>query len=52
MYAEVQDILAKDTLWVPVYNTKEIVITRASVKGFVIHPVEYNLGLWKTWIDK
>ncbi len=52
VYAEVQDILAKDTLWVPVYNTKEIIITRASVKGFVIHPVEYNLGLWKTWVDK
>jgi peptide/nickel transport system substrate-binding protein len=52
MYGEVQDILAKDTLWVPVYNTKEIIITRASVKGFVIHPVEYNLGLWKTWLDK
>ena len=51
-YGEVQDILAKDTLWIPVYNTKEIVITRASVKGFVIHPVEYNLGLWKTWVDK
>ena len=29
---------AKDTLWVPV--SKEIVITRASVKGFVIHPIE------------
>ena len=35
MYAEVQDILAKDTLWVPVYNTKEIVITRSNVKGYV-----------------
>ena len=52
LYGEVQDILAKDTLWIPVYNTKEIVITRANVKGYVIHPVEYNLGLWKTWIDK
>ena len=52
LYGEVQDILAKDTLWIPVYNTKEIVITRSNVKGYVIHPVEYNLGLWKTWIDK
>ena len=52
VYGEVQDILAKDTLWIPVYNTKEIVITRSNVKGYVIHPVEYNLGLWKTWIDK
>jgi len=39
-YAEVQDILAKEMVWIPVYNTKEIIVTRASVKGFVIHPVE------------
>jgi peptide/nickel transport system substrate-binding protein len=52
LYFEVQDILAKDPCWVPIYNTREIIITRASVKGFVIHPVEYNLGLWKTWLDK
>jgi peptide/nickel transport system substrate-binding protein len=52
LYAEVQDILAKEMVWVPVYNTKEIIVTRAHVKGFVIHPVEYNLGLWKTWLDK
>ncbi|MGH7320131.1 MAG: ABC transporter substrate-binding protein [Candidatus Rokuibacteriota bacterium] len=52
LYAEVQDILAKEMVWIPVYNTKEIVVTRAHVKGFVVHPVEYNLGLWKTWLDK
>jgi peptide/nickel transport system substrate-binding protein len=52
MYADVQDILGKEMVWIPVYNTKEIVVTRASVKGFQVHPVEYNLGLWKTWIDK
>src|SRR5262245_51077454 len=52
LYGARQDILARDTRWVPVYTTKEIIITKASVKGFVIHPVEYNLGLWKTWLDK
>jgi peptide/nickel transport system substrate-binding protein len=52
LYGEVQDLLAKDPTWVPIYNTREIIITRASVKGFVIHPVEYNLGLWQTWLDK
>jgi ABC-type transport system substrate-binding protein len=50
LYGEVQDILAKEMVWIRI--TKEIIITRASVKGFVIHPVEYNLGLWKTWLDK
>jgi peptide/nickel transport system substrate-binding protein len=52
MYGEVQDILAKDPCWLPIYNTKEIILTKAAVKGFVIHPVEYNLGLWKTWVDR
>ena len=52
LYGEVQDILAKEMVWVPVYNTKEIVATRSNVKGFQVHPVEYNLGLWKTWLDK
>jgi peptide/nickel transport system substrate-binding protein len=52
LYGEVQDILAKEMVWIPVYNTKEIVVTRSFVKGFQVHPVEYNLGLWKTWLDK
>ena len=52
LYGEVQDILAKEMVWIPVYTTKEIIITRGNVKGFAIHPVEYNLALWKTWLDK
>ncbi|HEV8674427.1 MAG TPA: ABC transporter substrate-binding protein [Methylomirabilota bacterium] len=52
LYGEVQDILAKEPVWIPIYNTKEIVLTKASVKGFTIHPIEYNLGLGKTWLDK
>jgi len=52
LYAEVQDIVAKEMVWIPVYTTKEIIAARAGVKGFQIHPVEYNLALWKTWLDK
>jgi peptide/nickel transport system substrate-binding protein len=52
LYGEVQDILAKEMVWIPVYNTKEIVVTRSQVKGFTVHPVEYNLGLWRTWLDR
>jgi len=48
----VQDIIAKEMVWIPVYTTKEIVVTRAGVKGFQVHPVEYNLALWKTWVDR
>ena len=52
LYGEVQDILAKEMVWIPVYTTKEIIAARAGVKGFSVHPVEYNLALWKTWLDK
>lgn len=52
LYGEVQDILAKEMVWIPVYTTKEIIASRASVKGFTIHPVEYNLWLGKVWLDK
>jgi peptide/nickel transport system substrate-binding protein len=52
LYAEVQDLVAKEMVWIPVYNTKEIVLTGAHVKGFQVHPVEYNLGLGKTWLDR
>ncbi len=52
LYGETQDILAKEMVWIPVYNTKEIVVTRANVKGFTVHPVEYNLWLGKVWLDK
>jgi len=52
LYGEVQDIVAKEMVWIPVYTTKEIIASRAGVKGFKIHPVEYNLTLSKTWIDK
>ena len=52
LYFEVQDIVGKEMVWIPVYTTKEIIVTRAGVKGFHVHPVEYNLALWKTYLDK
>jgi peptide/nickel transport system substrate-binding protein len=52
LYGGVQDILAREMVWIPVYTTKEIIAARAGVKGFSIHPVEYNLALWKTWLDR
>jgi peptide/nickel transport system substrate-binding protein len=52
LYGEAQEILAREMVQIPVYNTKETMLTRAAVKGFVPHPVEYNLGLWKTWLDR
>ena len=52
MYGEVQMIMAKDPVWIPIANTKEIAVTQRYVRGFSIHPVEYNLDLTKVWMDK
>src|SRR4029450_12642932 len=52
LYGDAQDIIVKEMVEIPVYNTQETMVTRAFVKGFVPHPVEDNLGLWKTWLDK
>lgn len=51
MYGEVQDILAASASWVPIYNTKEILIMNAKVKDFVPDPLEYLLPLQPVWID-
>jgi peptide/nickel transport system substrate-binding protein len=52
LYGEAQDIIIKEPVQVPIYNTRETVVTRAHVKGFVIHPIEYNLSLARVWLDR
>jgi peptide/nickel transport system substrate-binding protein len=52
LYGEAQDLLLREMVQIPTYNTRETVVTRAHVKGFVIHPIEYNLSLARTWLDK
>jgi peptide/nickel transport system substrate-binding protein len=52
LYSEAQDIIVKEMVQIPIYNTRETIVTRAYVKGFVIHPIEYNLGLPRVWLDK
>jgi peptide/nickel transport system substrate-binding protein len=52
LYGEVQDILAKEPTWVPIYNTREVAVTRAAVKGFQMQAIEYNLPVWNVWLDK
>jgi peptide/nickel transport system substrate-binding protein len=52
LYGEAQDLIAREMVQVPIYNTRETVVTRAHVKGFVIHPIEYNLGLSRVWLDR
>lgn len=52
LYAEVQELLAEDTLLIPIYNTVETAVTAAYVKGLQMHPVEYNLFLEQVWLDR
>ena len=47
-----QDVIIKEPVQILIYNTRETIITRAYVKGFVIHPIEYDLGLSRVWLDK
>jgi len=52
LYGEVQDILARDVVMLPIYNSNMIYVSRNYVKGFKAHSVEYNLGFGDTWLDK
>jgi peptide/nickel transport system substrate-binding protein len=52
MYGDAQDIMAKDPVWIPIANSKEVAVTQRFVRGFNIHPVEYNLDLSQVWLDK
>jgi len=52
MYQEAQTVMAKEPVWIPIANTKEVAVTQRYVRGFSIHPVEYNLDLSKVWMDK
>ncbi len=37
---------------VPIYNSKEIIVTSSKVKGFAIHPIDYFLWLSKTGLER
>jgi peptide/nickel transport system substrate-binding protein len=52
LYAQAQEVLVEATPLIPIYNTLETVVTTANVKGFVVHPVEYNLFLNSVWLEK
>ena len=52
MYGEIQDILAGSASWIPIYNTKEILVMSNKVKDFTPDPLEYLLPLQPVWLDK
>lgn len=48
LYAQALTILAEDAVVVPVFNTKETIITSSNVAGFSQHPIDYYLWLGTT----
>jgi dipeptide transport system substrate-binding protein len=52
LYGQAVEAITRDHVMVPVYTTKEIVVTRAAVKNFAMHPIEYFLWVDSTWLDR
>lgn len=52
LYAQALEILAQDAVVVPVFNTKETILTGAEVTGFKQHPIDYYLWLGTTSLSE
>ena len=52
LYAQCQQMLARDLPYFPIYNMNNIAAMRSYVKGFVPHPVEYVLRVGPIWLQK
>jgi peptide/nickel transport system substrate-binding protein len=44
-YATAQEQIIQDVVWIPIYQTRETVVTQEWVDGYVPHPAEYYLRL-------
>ncbi len=51
-YGRALEQITNDVVWIPIYQTKEIVVLRTHVKGYVRHPAEYYVRLGPVWLDK
>ncbi|MET0852504.1 MAG: ABC transporter substrate-binding protein [Candidatus Rokuibacteriota bacterium] len=51
-YGRALEHITTDLPWLPIYQTKETVVLRSHVKGYVGHPAEYYLRLGSVWLDK
>lgn len=45
IYLQVQEQLLEDAVWIPLFNTLEVVVTSKNVQGFKVHPVDYYLWM-------
>ena len=51
-YKKVQEILAEQSPWIPIFNTKEMYVLKSTFKGFVADPCEYVVPLDTVWVSK
>jgi len=51
-YKRVQEILAQQSPWIPIFITKEMYVLKSAFKGFVADPCEYLVPLDTVWISK
>ena len=51
-YGKALELITSDLPWLPIYQTKETVVMRTHVKGYVGHPAEYYLRLGSVWLDR
>ena len=51
-YGRALEHITNDVPWIPIYQTKETVVLRSHVRGYVGHPAEYYLRLGPVWLDR
>jgi peptide/nickel transport system substrate-binding protein len=51
-YGKALEQITNDVVWIPIYQTRETVVLRSSVRGYVGHPAEYYLRLGPVWLDR
>lgn len=51
-YGDALELITADTVWKPIYQTRETVVVHDYVKGYVSHPAEYYVRLNTVWLDR
>jgi peptide/nickel transport system substrate-binding protein len=51
-YAQVLEHITEDVVWIPIYQTRETVVMKDYIKGYIPHPAEYYLRLDTVWLDR
>jgi peptide/nickel transport system substrate-binding protein len=51
-YAVAQRQIVEDVVWIPIYQTRETVVTQEWVNGYIPHPAEYYVRLAPVSLDR